>query len=113
MDLMLQTHWTPNHAVVVCRGRLIHGQSLTQFQRSVREALHAGRGVVVDLSQVSYMDAAGLGMLARIVVEGRVTNGRLRMTPPSPRVRTLLRMTHLESQIAWAPTPVTAALDVV
>jgi anti-anti-sigma factor len=112
MDLMLQTLWTRNHAVVVCRGRLIHGQSLTKLQRSVREALHAGRGVVVDLSHVSYMDAAGLGALARIVVEGRVTDGRLGMTPPSPRVRTLLRMTRLESQIAWASPSVTAALDV-
>jgi anti-anti-sigma factor len=112
MDLMLPTLWTRNHAVVVCRGRLIHGESLTQLQRSVREALPAGRWVVVDLSQVSYMDAAGLGTLALIVVEGRVANGRLRMTPPSPRVRTLLRMTRLEFQIAWASPSVTAALDV-
>jgi anti-anti-sigma factor len=112
MDLLLQTLWTQNHAVVVCRGRLIHGESLTKLQRSVREALHAGRGVVVDLSQVSYMDAAGLGTLALIVVEGRVTNGRLRMTPPRPPVRTLLRMTRLESQIAWASPSVSAAVNV-
>lgn len=113
MDLVLHTQWTRDGAVIVCRGRLVHGASLTRLKRSVREVLYARRGVVViDLSEVSDIDAAGVGALALIVVEGRVANGRIRMTRPSRRVLTLIRMTRLDSQITWMSPSAAHAINV-
>jgi anti-anti-sigma factor len=52
---------------------------------------------IFDLTQVSYMDSLGLGMLASHYVRCQGKGIRLSITGVSPRVQELFRITKMES----------------
>ena len=56
--------------------------------------------VIVDLSQVHFMDCAGLGALlrARAVLEGE--GGTMLVVNPTPEVRRVLHLTHTDDLVA-------------
>lgn len=57
---------------------------------------------VFDLTEVSYMDSMGLGILVRHYVQCRSKGIRLRITGVSPRVQELFRITKMESVLPIA-----------
>lgn len=80
-------------------GRLVLGPR-TDWQRwrpLVNAA--AGRVLALDLSGVSQVDAAGLGLLVTLAAETRRRHGRLRLMCAPPRVRTLVRTTGLAAAL--------------
>ena len=80
---------------IAVTGRLVLGPRLDwQRWRPLVNAA-AGRVLALDMSRVSQVDAAGLGLLVRLVLELRRRHGRLRLMCVGPRVRTLLRATGL------------------
>jgi len=75
---------------------------LTPLDRSLREAVHrslnAGkRDFVLRMTDVSYMDVAGLEQLISAYTSIRNMNGSIRLLAPSQRVRDLLKMTQLDT----------------
>jgi anti-anti-sigma factor len=76
-------------------GRLILDPCLAS--RHWRRILNAaaGRVLALDMSGVTQMDAAGLGLLVMLAVEVRRRHGRLRLMCATPRTRTLVRITGL------------------
>jgi anti-sigma B factor antagonist len=76
-------------------GRLILDPCLASrhWRRIVNAA--AGRVLALDVSGVTQVDAAGLGLLVRLAVEVRRRHGRLRLLCASSRTRTLVRVTGL------------------
>jgi anti-anti-sigma factor len=76
-------------------GRLILNPCLAS--RHWRRILNAaaGRVLALDMSSVTQMDAAGLGLLVMLAVEVRRRHGRLRLMCATPRTRTLVRITGL------------------
>jgi anti-sigma B factor antagonist len=80
-------------------GRLVLGPRL-DWQRW-RPLVHAaaGRVLALDMSGVSHLDAAGLGLLVTLAAEMRRRHGRLRLMCARPRVRTLLRVTGLTAAV--------------
>lgn len=77
---------------------------------AVRQALakaigRAGTGVIADLSDVTFLDAAGLGVLADASGHARHLPGGLRLTAvPPPAVR-LIRLTRMDRHLAVFPAP--------
>ncbi|MFZ0378289.1 MAG: STAS domain-containing protein [Solirubrobacteraceae bacterium] len=63
----------------------------------------AASGVVLDLSEVSFIDSAGMRTI--IVIEHRVADGSMSLTiaPPAPEVTELLQVTGIADHIALAP----------
>lgn len=57
---------------------------------------------VFDLTEVSYMDSMGLGILVRHYVQCRSRGIRLRITGVSPRVQELFRITKMENVLPIA-----------
>lgn len=53
--------------------------------------------VILDLSDVSFADSVGLGMLLRSDEEARRNDARLVLRSPSPAVRRLLSMTAMDT----------------
>ena len=76
-------------------GRLILDPCLAarHWRRIVNAA--AGRVLALDVSGVTQVDAAGLGLLVMLAVEVRRRNGRLRLVCATSRTRTLVRTTGL------------------
>jgi anti-anti-sigma factor len=76
--------------VLHCQGRLVRGEESTLLCAAVK---HHGRDVVLDLSEVSAIDAAGVGALVSLQAAGVY----LKLMNPSEPVREVLRLTGLEA----------------
>jgi len=84
------------------------------FHRGLLRALGAGRGgLVVDLSQASFMDSTALTSLTRVFDMLRAKGGRLAIVASEPRVRALFDVARLDRdfEIYDSRTEALAALD--
>ena len=75
---------------VRCQGRLVRGQETTLLCAVIQQH---GRDIILDLSGVTAIDAAGIGALVSLQAAGTY----LRLVGPSLLVRQVLRLTNLDS----------------
>lgn len=88
--MTVTVHNLTDTVVLRCCGRLVRGEESALLCAAVRQH---GREVVVDLSEVSAIDAAGIGALVALQAAGVYLK---LMNPPEP-LRSVLRLTGLES----------------
>jgi anti-anti-sigma factor len=69
-------------------------RNLTELARNVLE--QNDTKVLIDLSRVSRIDSAGLGMLMACYSHLVRQHGELKLLKPAPQVRSLLRMTKVD-----------------
>ena len=92
------------HRVLSLKGPLIIS-NLFQFQSMVRE--DAAKLLILDLTQVPFVDSAGIGALVGAYLthdEGR----RLALAGVTERVRTAMRVAHIEQFFQFYETVKTA-----
>jgi anti-anti-sigma factor len=70
-----------------------------QLERAARNALELGRGVVVDLSELSLCDSTGLGALVRMHRLAQSSGQEVRLRRPRAHVADLLAMTGIDKVI--------------
>jgi anti-sigma B factor antagonist len=92
--LILDTHAQADATVVRCSGRLTRETSLL-LKTEVKPLLLIQRRVVLDLTDLGYMDSSGLGTLVGLYISAKKANCELQLTNLSPRIRELLGVTHL------------------
>ena len=93
--LKIDVHTAKHTAVLRCSGRIVLGleaETLRCMAESRTEAC-----LVLDLSEVHAMDAAGLGLLVELHCRAQSRNQGLRIMNPSRCVRTLIALTSLQS----------------
>jgi anti-sigma B factor antagonist len=83
-------------AVVRCGGRLVAGVNDFLYTE-VHPLLPDCKRVVLDLTELSYMDSMGLGTVIRLYVSAKAAGCDLEMVNIGKRVRELLGVTHLLS----------------
>ncbi len=77
--------------------------SATDLHQTIVELLESGHSrILVDLSNVAYIDSFGLGTLVGGLRRARENDGDLAIVGASPRVRKVLRVTGL-SEILGPP----------
>ena len=81
---------------VQCRGRLTSEFS-GEFKQQVKALLAQAKRLVLDFSELAYMDSSGLGAVVGIYVSSKSCGCRLEMIHFSRQVRELLGLTHLLS----------------
>ena len=82
-----------------------------QLKSGIDETVEGGRPrVVVDLSEVSFMDSSGLGALIAGLKKARQASGDLRITGVTQQVATVLKLTNLDKVLRAHPS-VEAATD--
>ena len=69
----LEVERSPDAAVVRCRGRLVSG-SQDAFYTEVRQLMQTSKGIVLDLTDLTNMDSAGVGTLVRLYVSSKSAN---------------------------------------
>ena len=70
--------------------------------------------LIFDLSRVTFMDAAGLGVIARSLRAAREFGGAVRLVGPSGQIRKLLTLTGLDRELTMHDSLVDAlATDAV
>jgi anti-sigma B factor antagonist len=82
--------------LVKCKGRLVYGQT-DVLKDGVKDLLPKTKRIVIDLSEVSFMDSAGLGTIVRLYVSAKASRCELQLVNLGPRVRELFGMARVLS----------------
>lgn len=86
-------------AIVKCGGKLVAGVNDFLYAE-VSRLIPDTRRIVLDLSQLAYMDSMGLGTIIRLYVSARSVGCELELIHIGKRVRELLGLTNLLSVFA-------------
>jgi len=81
-------------AFVHCHGRLV-SEVGGNFYTRMRQLMSDHKRIVLDLSDISYIDSMGLGSLVRLVVSSKSAGCSLELYKLGPRVKQLMGLTHL------------------
>jgi anti-anti-sigma factor len=95
-ELSLQTVGAPHETIVRCIGR-INSSTSALLQTTVRGLIPGNEGIVLDLTDVSYMDSSGLGAIVGLYLSARRQNCTLKLVNLNQRLRELFRITKLAS----------------
>ena len=95
-ELNLETVKTPEETVVRCTGRITSGTSAL-LQTTVRSLIPETKCVVLDLTDVSYMDSSGLGAIIGVYLTAKRQHCGLKLIKMNQRLQELFRITKLAS----------------
>jgi anti-anti-sigma factor len=99
--LTLEIQNYPQHAVLRCSGRILHGEGAEELLRAAmsQDKSH----LQIELSGVESIDARGLGVLAALEQWAKDGNRTLELVNPTMRVREALQATKLSSVLQVWP----------
>lgn len=81
---------------VRCSGKLV-ANSTGILQAEIRSLLPDAKRIVLDLTDLGYMDSSGLGSIIGLYVSAKSAGGRLEVINLSARVRQLFSITNVLS----------------
>lgn len=76
--------------ILRCVGRIVRGHETALLCSAVQQE---GRSIVLDLTRIDAIDAAGIGALVLLQAAGIY----LKLMNPTDQVREILKLTHLDS----------------
>jgi anti-sigma B factor antagonist len=82
-------------AIMSCHGRVMFGEEATLLRDSLKEALKNTPRLVLNLSDVTYIDSGGLGTLVGVYSSARAGGGDIKLTGLGQRLRDVLQITKL------------------
>jgi len=97
MSLALESRHCGSVYVVRCAGRIIAGQESALLEESLKRGLREFSRLVVNVSDVTYLDSSGMGLVVRFLWHARIRGGDLRLAGPTPFVTKLLDITKLSA----------------
>ncbi len=96
---------SPPSAAVVLDGE-IDISTCPAIRRFLMAAISGGDvHLAVDMSGVTFIDATGIGVLVAAANRARQAGGGLSLLAPSPQVRRLLDVLHLDAILSAAQRP--------
>jgi len=104
LRLSLETRVTEGIAVIRCKGRIAYGIEAAALSGKIAELAHQTLRVVIDLSGVEMIDAAGLGDLVSVAVAAQATGCSITLAAPGNFIRRVLTLTNLTSVFEVYPT---------
>ena len=104
MRLSLETRIAEDVTVVRCKGRIAYGAEATALFGEIAELAPQTRRVVIDLSGVELIDAAGLGTLISVALTAQASQCSVTLAAPGTFIRQLLELTKLTSVFEVHPT---------
>ena len=98
VKMQVATRQVGDVIVLDVSGRITLGEGNVALREIVRDLADKGNTrVVLNLSQVQYVDSSGVGELVKTHTTMRSRGGQLKLANPSKRVSDLLHMTRLSS----------------
>ena len=85
-----------NDPLVHCSGRLT-SENAPVLKTHVRAMIPEAKVIILNLSDVAYMDSSGLGTVVGLYVSARTRGCQLQLVNLSPRVREMLGLANLLS----------------
>jgi anti-sigma B factor antagonist len=93
-ELGLTIDSTPTETIVHCSGR-ITSDTTQSLRTTVKPLLSENHTVVLDLTEVSYMDSSGLGTIVGLYVSSKAANCELKLINLNQRLKELFSITRL------------------
>ena len=97
MQLTLADRRVGDATVLTCRGRLIAGKEVAALQHALDTLNSRTRHLVLDLSQVDFIDSSALGLLVRYFVRAKRSSSTLTVCAVSSKIDEVLRVTKLRT----------------
>jgi anti-sigma B factor antagonist len=104
LGLSLETRVTEDMTVICCKGRIAYGIAASALSDEIVELAPRTRRVVIDLSGVDMIDAAGLGALISVALRAQASQCSVQLATPGNLIRQLLELTQLTSVFEVHPT---------
>jgi anti-sigma B factor antagonist len=101
--LVIRVRREPGYAVVMVAGELDIA-TVAGLRERLFELAGGGRPLIVDLDQVSFMDASGLGVIVGAARRAATHGASLHVSCSQHRIRHLFHLTGLDRQIPLART---------
>ncbi|HEY6930660.1 MAG TPA: STAS domain-containing protein [Thermoanaerobaculia bacterium] len=96
--MKLSTREDGRVTIMSVHGDLVIGEPEATFKKTVTRLLEEGKvNLLVDLSEVGFLDSSGLGALVRAMTNSQKEGGQTKLLNAGPQVRRLLEMTKLDS----------------
>ena len=111
MSLALESRHCGSVYVVRCAGRIIAGQESALLEEALKRGLREFNRIVVNVSDVNYLDSSGMGLVVRFLWHARTRGGDLRLAGPTPFVVKLLEITKLSAVFLIYPDEETAIIS--
>jgi anti-sigma B factor antagonist len=95
VSLSLQSRRVGDITVIKCCGRIVEGAECGVLQEQLGRLVATDPWIVLDLSEVDFLDSSGLGRLVRFLSRSRAANGDLKLCGVPARIGEVLRITKL------------------
>jgi anti-sigma B factor antagonist len=102
LQIEIQQGKAPGALVIRLTGPLTL-RNIFDLQTQLR-SMEATPLTILDLTEVPYMDSAGMGVVVNCHVHCQSRGGKFVATGVSARILELFKMTHVDKIIAMAPT---------
>ncbi|HZQ19178.1 MAG TPA: STAS domain-containing protein [Terriglobales bacterium] len=96
MQLKLNTRTLNDGIMVVdCVGRIVFGEESSELRERVRALISPEARIVLNLSEVTYIDSGGLGTLVSLYTSAQTAGASIKLANLTRRVGDLLQVTKL------------------
>ena len=95
MNLKIEKRVVDGIAIMTCHGRVMFGEEATALRDNLKEALKNSPRLVLNLSDVTYIDSGGLGTLVGVYSSARAAGADIKLTGLGQRLRDVLQITKL------------------
>lgn len=93
-ELSLDVVRNGDEILIHCHGRIVSATSAI-LQDKVRAMIPGSTRIVLDLTDVTYLDSSGLGSLVGLYVSAKRGGSALKLIHLSERIKQLLKLTQL------------------
>ena len=97
-DILMKTKLLEkyNAVIVELKGNVMGGEDTKEFNELLHKLIDEGKkNVIVDLSEVKFMNSSGLGMLISGLTTMKRENGSLKLAHVTEKIESLLIITKL------------------
>lgn len=89
--------------IVHLHGRIVEGPSVDQLQKELSRLVRENKlQTVVDLSEVSWFDSLGIGLLVSHYVSVSSRGGKVLLLGANDKIRSLIEIARLSDRFGWA-----------
>jgi|SRR5215471_4291490 anti-anti-sigma factor len=102
--LGIAAHKTPTETVVHCTGK-IASDTVQELKAAVKPLFSESKTVLLDLTNVTYMDSSGLGAIVGLYISAKTVKSQLRLINLNERLKELFSLTRLGQFMAQGRDP--------
>ena len=103
-ELSLTAERTPAEIVVRCTGK-ITSDTTQSLKTTVKPLFSEGKTVVLDLTNVSFLDSSGLGAIIGLYVSAKTAKSQLKLINLNERLKELFSITRMGQVMAEGRDP--------